>query len=119
MSFATKHKKGGIDWGVNSEGYSFYKREDLYKENADTAHTLKGLYLNKKSNFGIHPVAICDGYFVDLPDYMNDEIKAILADETDIADIKAGKVGFKINTFTDEKFKRTCYGIEWVDLLEK
>ena len=118
MGFAAKHNKGGIDWGVNTDGFEFVQRAEAYKENKETVHTVKGLYINTKGNFGDHPVAICDGYFLDLPENLLDDVKEILKSEEDIADIKAGKVGIKIEEYQSEKFKKTCYGIRWVDIVE-
>ena len=117
MSFAAKHNKGAIDWGVNTEGYSYISRAEAYKEKPEAVHTVKGLYINTKGNFGDHPVAICDGYFIDLPENLLDDVKAILKDEEDINNIKAGKVGFKIEEYQSEKFKKTCYGIRWSDIV--
>lgn len=118
MGFAAKHNKCGIDWSVNTEGFEFVNRAAAFKENPDTVHTLKGLYINTKGNFGDHPVAICDGYFIDLPENLLDDVKEILKTEEDIDDIKAGKVGFIIQEYQSEKFKKTCYGIKWTDIVK-
>ena len=115
MSFATKHRKGGIDWGINADGFEFKTREELYKEDPEKIYTLRGLYINKKGRFGDHPVAITDEFFVDFPDYMCEEMEAVLKDSEDIEDIKSGIVLFKISTFEDKNFKKLCYGIEWID----
>lgn len=117
MGFAAKHNRGSIDWGVDTNGFQFVNRAEAYKENADTVHTVKGLYINTKGNFGDHPVAICDGYFLDLPENLLDDVKDILHSEEDISTIKAGKVGFKVEEYVSEKFKKTCYGIRWVDIV--
>lgn len=119
MSFASKHNKGGIDWGIDTTDFSFLTREECYKNNPDCVHVMRGLYINTKGRFEDHPVAICENAFIDLPDYMTDECKEILTNQEDIADIKAGKVGFKIEEFKDKNFGKLCYGIKWVDVLEK
>lgn len=117
MSFASKHNKGSIDWGVDTNGFTFTSRQEAYKAKPEAIHTVKGLYINTKGNFGDHPVAICDGYFVDLPENLLEDVKEILKSEEDISEIKAGKVGFKVEEYQSEKFKKTCYGIKWVDLI--
>ena len=116
MSFATKHNKGAIDWGINTTDFQYVTREECYTSNPEGVHKLCGLYINTKGYYGDHPVAICENAFIDFPDYMTDEVKVILQSVEDIADIKAGKVGFKIEKFIDKKFKKTCYGVKWVDL---
>ena len=116
MGFAARHNKGGIDWNVNTKGFEFVQRAKAYKENADAVHTVKGLYINTKGIYGDHPVAICDGYLIDLPENILDDVKEIFKSEEDIQTIKEGKVGFRIEEYQSEKFKKTCYGIRWVDL---
>ena len=118
MSFASKHNKGAIDWGVDSNDFPFVKREDAFKENQEAVHKVFGLYINTKGNFKDHPVAICDGYKLDLPDYMTEEVRDILKTPEDIEDIKAGKVGFTLQAFVDKKYKKLCYGVNWVDIGE-
>ena len=118
MGFAARHNKGGIDWGVNTEGFTFISRATAYEENADSVHTLKGLYINTKGNFGDHPVAICDGYMMDLPENLLEDVKEILKNEAEIEEIKSGVVGFKVEEYQSEKFKKTCYGIRWVDIVK-
>lgn len=118
MSFASKHNKGAIDWGIDSNEFPFVKRDEAFKENAEAVHTLLGIYINTKGNFNDHPVAICDGYKVDLPDYMTEEVREILKSEEDVETIKAGKVGFKLEEYVDKKYKKTCYGVKWVDIKE-
>lgn len=116
MSFANRHNKGAIDWGIDTSNFSFVTREEAYKANPENVHKLCGLYINTKGKFGDHPVAICENAFIDFPDYMTDDIKEILANTEEVEEIKAGKVGFKIEEFQDKKFKKTCYGVKWVDL---
>lgn len=116
MSFANRHNKGAIEWGIDTKDFSYVTRKECFDSNPDNVHRLFGLYINTKGNFGDHPVAICENAFIDFPDYMTDEVKEILQNPEDIADIKAGRVGFKIEKFIDKKFKKECYGIKWVDL---
>lgn len=116
MGFAAKHNKGSIDWNVNTEGFEFVTRENAYKDEPEKIWKLRGLYINTKGNFGDHPVAITDTCFIDFPDYMTDDVKEILKDQEDIDQILSGAVGFKIEQFVDKKFKKTCYGVKWVDV---
>lgn len=118
MSFASRHNKGAIDWGVDSNEFPFVDRKDLLKEKAEAVHTVLGLYINTKGNFNDHPVAICDGYKVDFPDFMTDEIREILKNQEEIEEIKAGKVGFTLYGYIDNKYKKNCVGVKWVDIKE-
>ena len=113
-NFANKHNKKGVDWEVNTDGFEYKTREELYKKSPDKIYPFLGFYINTKGRFGDHPVAISDKFFVDFPDYMTEELKEALKDEEEVAEIKSGAVGFKIVEFTDKKFGKLCYGIEWI-----
>ena len=120
MSFAKKHKKGVIDWGVDTKDFEYFKLSDLYEMNgADATYTLKGLFINKNKpekqlkEFGASPVGILEDKLVNLPSHMADEVKEIMADEEDIADIKAGNVWFRIRSY--ESHGKTCYSPDWLE----
>ena len=118
MSFAARHNKGNV-FNCSTDGFSYYKLEDLYKENgADQEYQIQGLYINKKSEYGDAPVAITTDCFVNLPQHLLGECQDMLHSSEDIEDIKAGKVGFKIEEYEKElkKGSKTCYGIRWIDI---
>ena len=117
MSFSTRHAKGSI-FNCNTEGFEYMKLSQLYESEPDQEHQLMGLYINRKSQYGDAPVAITTEFFVNLPEYMLEEVQEILRSPEDIDDIKAGKVGFKVETYekTIGKNTKTCYGIRWIDI---
>lgn len=118
MSFAKRHKKGGVSFDINIEGFTFKKLETLYKENgADRVYTMNGCYISTKGKFGASPVAILadDKVCANLPNHMVDDIKEILASAEDIEDIKAGNAKFKIEEYKDKNFGKTCYGVDWIE----
>ena len=120
MSFAARHSKGSV-FQCNTEGFKYFKLSELYAaDGADAVYPVQGLYINRKSEYGDAPVAICAEFFVNLPEYMMDEVTGILHNEADIEDIKSGKVGFTIEPYEKEigKKTKTCYGIRWCDLNE-
>ena len=117
MSFASKHNKGS-KFNIDTEGWTEYRDlKTLYKENgAEFVYPLHGFYINKKSQFGHAPVIISDGYFVNCPAHMLDEVNSILADAEDIAAINNNSVGFKIRTYEAKNYKnKKCYSVEFVD----
>ena len=119
MAFAARHNKGAI-FQCNTEGFEYFDLANLYAGDGDSeVYPIQGLYINKKSEYGEAPVAILLDKFVNFPQHMTDECKEILKSEEDIADIKAGLVGFKIEPYESDKKKgkdKTCYGVKWVDL---
>lgn len=119
MSFASKHNRGSIDWGIDSKEFPFLDRKELLAtDGEDVVYTVRGLYINTKGNFDDHPVAILDTAKVDLPSHMTEEVKNILASSEDVQDILDGKVGFSLYPYKSEKFKKDCVGARWVDIGE-
>ena len=118
MSFAARHNKGSV-FSCDTEGFEYKSLKDLYEENGSAeVYPIQGLYINRKSEYGNAPVAICLEYFVNLPQHMTDEVEMILKTIEDIEAIRAGKVGFTIDQYTKTigKKEKTCHGIKWVDI---
>lgn len=120
MSFASKHKKGGIQWGIDTKDFEYFKLEDLYKKDAEgTAYNLLGVFINRNKTekelkeYGASVVAILADKLVNLPSHMEDEVKEIMNDEEDVADIKAGNVWFRIRSY--ESHGKTCYSPDWLE----
>ena len=112
MSFANKHSKGS-KFNVNTEGYAYARLTELEE---GKVYTVQSLFINTKGNYDPNPVAaVKDGLLVNLPAYLTEEVKGIIADDDDVADINAGKVGFMLDKY--EKEGKTYTGIKWVDIL--
>ena len=118
MSFAARHNKGSV-FQCDTEGFAYFSLKDLFEKNGeDQVYVIQGLYINKKSEYGDAPVAILTDCFANLPQHLLGECQDMLKSSEDIEDIKAGKVGFKIEQYEKElkKGSKTCYGIRWVDV---
>ena len=118
MSFAARHNKGSI-FNCNTEGFEYVSLKDLFEKNGpDQEYQIQGLYINKKSEYGDAPVAIGMDFFINLPQHLLGECQDMLKSSEDIEDIKAGKVGFKVEEYEKEigKKVKTCYGIRWIDI---
>lgn len=118
MSFAAKHNKGSV-FNIDTEGWEeFRDLKSLLKDNGpDEVYAVHGFYINRKSQFGDAPVIISDGYFVNCPRHMLEEVNAIMTDKEDIDAINNGLVGFKVRTYEAKNYNnRKCYGVEFVDL---
>ena len=109
-----RFNKGAIDWGMDTKDFP-YKDLKEYKEG--DIIVIHGLFINKKGNFGDHPVAIMDDALLDLPAHLNDAALDILGDNEVVEAIKAGKVGVKVRSYDADKFgKKDCRSVEWVDI---
>lgn len=100
--------KRTVDWGVNTEGYVFKKASDL---KLDTHYAVKGLYISADNGFGEGAVIITDGFMVNCPQRMVETFKKILEDEESIAQIKAGKETFHVETYFNKKQKKELFDI--------
>ena len=118
MGLMDKYNKGDVVFDIDIKNFKFKTLEELYNA-GDTVKWIDGIYINKRSNFGDHPVAIIikDEMLVDLPAHLTEDVKAILQDNEVIEGIKAGKVGIQIEQYEQKKYKKTCYGIKWVEAL--
>lgn len=118
MSFANKYNKGNIIFDIDITDFSFRKLSDIYTNYGKNVIKVDGLYINKKGKFNPHPVAINveEKTLIDLPEHMTETVEEILKDSESISLIKKGCVGLRAQKYTDKKYKKTCYGAEWVDL---
>lgn len=119
MGLMDKYNKGGVSFDIDIKDFSFVTLETLYKrDNGKTVFPVDGLYINKKGNFGDHPVIISgkENMLVDLPAHQLESVKEILQDGEAINAIKNNKVGFTVRTYEQKKYKKTCYDISWEDI---
>lgn len=120
MSFASKHKKGGIQWDIDTKDFEYFKLEDLFKKDPEgTAYNLRGVFINKNKSekdlkdYGASVVGILSDKLINLPNHMEEEVRDIMNDEEDVADIRAGKVWFRIRSY--ESHGKTCYSPDWLE----
>ena len=102
------------------EGAKYTSLKDLYEENgSEKVYTIKALYINTKGKYGDSPVALINGYNVNLPNHLLDTIKLFI-DSTDMVDaINNNEVGFTIYKYTDNKYGKECYSVTWVDSVNR
>lgn len=119
MSFANKYNKGSA-FSIDTTGFE-YKNLNTLKE--DEVVVVRGLFVNAKRTRRKKwdsPVAIADDCFYNLPTYMTEQVRDILADAEAVADIQSGKVGFVRRDYTykdaDSGEDVDGIGIEWVDI---
>lgn len=118
MGFANRHNKGN-KFAVDTNGWTEYRNlADMLAEDGEgVIYPLQGFYINRKSKFNAAPVAMCDGYFVNLPAHLLADFENILDSDEDVATINAGAVGFKVRTYLASKYgDKVCYSIEFVDV---
>lgn len=121
MSFASKHTKAtsNVFTYQQIEDATYTKCEELFKhgytEEQKRHIVVRGCFVNKTGRYGKSAALICEGFNVNLPSHMNDEIEAIMADPEDIAAINAGKVGAYAYEYINSRGGKS-YSIHWIDL---
>ena len=115
MSYATKFNKGSKFNFKTVDDPQHVSLEVLYNKNPDQIHDVKALYINTKSRFGDAPcVAIDPVIIVNLPNHLLDTVKEMINDDECVAAINNNEVKFKIYSYKDRTFNKTCYGVEWL-----
>ena len=120
MGLMDKYNKGGIIFDIDVSGFTFVDLKSLFKKAPEgEVFKIDGLYINKKSSFGDHPVAMMvqEELLVDLPAHLVDDVKLMIQDPEVVEAIKAGKVGFTIHEYEQKQYKKKCYGIHWEDII--
>ena len=99
------------------ENAKYTSLKDLYEENGgEKVYTLRALYINTKGKYGDSPVAMINGYNVNLPTHLLDTIKVFIDSADMVEAINNNEVGFTIYKYTDNKYGKECYSVNWVEL---
>lgn len=116
MSIANKYNKGNKFTFKNTEGYEYKSLKDLYTENSNRTYKCLGMYLNTKGLYGVSPVLITDSCYVNCPQHLTQTVQQMLLDAELIDAVNNGKFGFTIYSYENEKYNKTDYSVNWVDL---
>ena len=115
MSYATKFNKGSKFTFKTADDPQYVSLEDLYNKNPEQIHDVKALYINTKSKFGDSPcVAIDPVIIVNLPKHLLETIKEMINDNECVDAINNNEVKFKIYSYKDSTFNKTCYSVKWL-----
>lgn len=102
------------------EGAKYTSLKDLYEENgSEKVYMLKALYINTKGKYGDSPVALINGYNVNLPNHLLDTINLFIDSLDMVEAINNNEVGFTIYKYTDNKYGKECYSVTWVDSVNR
>lgn len=116
FSFASTFNKSSF--GIDVKEFPFVKLSDIYsseKEGGnDVVHPINGMYIHK-SKLGDAPVIIDaeNKRLINLPQFISETVRDILANSEAVDAIKDNKVGYTIYEY--ESHSKKCYGITFVD----
>lgn len=103
--------------------------KEMFLENGpDKIYVIRSMWIRKAetdengnitdgSMHELNPVVTLDGCFANIPYNQLEQFNAILSTDTIIADVDAGKVGFKIREY-DNKYRKgeKCYAANWCNV---
>ena len=100
---------------VNAKDFDYINLKTLYiKDGENTSYKVLGVYINEKGKFGAEPLAIIDGFKVNLPKHLLKDVQMILDNEDMIQAINEGHLGFQIEPY--ENARGHFYSVRWVEL---
>ena len=115
MDFTTLNKTNfkKREWSKKTDGYTFKKLSDLYKEGVKRVQVF-GFFFTKSENYGLQPNAICDGYLLNLPSHQKETISNMLKDVECCNAINNGECTLEIREY-QSKYNKTCYEITFTN----
>lgn len=117
MSIASKYNKGSAFTYQAPKDTPFTTLESLYKTDGEgVVYSLHSLYINRKGMYGDAPVAITDGYFVNLPKHTLDTVYSMLEDMEFIGAVNSGHVGFTVRPYVRNGDNKPLYSVTWLDI---
>lgn len=105
--------QGQPKWSVETEGWEYKKCSEV---ELNKPYKMNGCFISKDHGFGEGAVIIADGFLLNAPARLIEKVTAIQRDNEAVEAIKAGKVNFIVTSFISEKYHRTGYDIDFVDV---
>lgn len=125
MGIVSKFNHSNPFSNIVTDGFNYVDLTDIESHSQGKPYVIHGMYVQNKGKFGPEPVAINkdDKVLINLPHFLVDDVKEMLADQEVIDAIKANKVGIQVTHFTNAYSKRDANGnlipfcsVEWIDL---
>ena len=115
MNFSkyNKNQFDKIEWSKKTEGFSFKKIGDLYKEGVKRVQVF-GFFFTKSENYGLQPNAILNDCILNLPTHQKETISEMLKDKECVKAIDRGECSLEFREY-HSKYNKTCYEISFVD----
>ena len=101
---------------VETSGFKWVDLKTLFDTDPEKQYKVLGLFTNNSGKFGTEPVAIVDGFLVNLPRHLLVAIQQMLDSDEIIQYIKDGHCGFKIYQYHSSRYNKDAYSIEWLDI---
>lgn len=101
---------------IDTSNFKWSTLREMFDANPNGQYKILGLFTNKGGKYGTEPVAIIDGFLVNLPRHLLDAVQQMLDSDEIVQYIKDGHVAFTIYQYHSSKYNRDAYSIEWLDI---
>lgn len=101
---------------VDTSNFKWVNLKTLFDTDPKAKHKVLGLFTNNGGKYGTEPVAIIDGFLVNLPRHLLDTVQQMLDDDDIVQYIKDGHVAFSIYQYHSSKYNRDAYSVKWLDI---
>ena len=101
---------------VETTNFKWVDLKTLHDTDPEKQYKVLGLFTNNSGKFGTEPVAIVDGFLVNLPRHLLVPVQQMLDSDEIIQYIKDGHCGFKIYQYHSSRYNKDAYSIEWLDI---
>ena len=118
MNFTVFNKNNfeKIEWGINTDGFSFKKLSDFYNQGIKTIQIF-GFFFVKSENYGLQPVAILRDCLLNLPTHKKDIISDMLKNPEAVKAIKNGECSLTFRQYKS-KYNKICYDFDFINTPE-
>ena len=118
MNFTVFNKNNfeKIEWGINTDGFSFKKLSDFYNQGIKTIQIF-GFFFVKSENYGLQPVAILRDCLLNLPTHKKDIISDMLKNPEAVKAIKNGECSLTFRQYKS-KHNKISYDFDFINTPE-
>lgn len=104
MDFLNKYNNDTFFDFETPETHEYKSLRDLYNKDIDNTYTIRAIFINTKSKFGDHPVAVTDNELINLPQHLLKNCQDMINDNEAVHHINEGDVGIEIYEYMSSKY---------------
>lgn len=102
-------------FNYDSSNNEFISLKDYQSKNGSKI-IVRGMFTYEGKK-GERAAIVTDGYNVNVPEHINADVKSIMSAPDEVAAVNAGKCGFEITTYEDNKYGNgICYSGNFYDI---
>lgn len=115
FSFSNKYNVAKL-FDVDTTDFEYFSLEDIYDGDDETIYVICGVYINTRGLYDDAPVIALEDRYINLPAHLTKVCQQMIEDPMCVKAINAGKCGFKIRPYHQNKYDKDCFSVEWVDV---